>query len=732
VEGAGQQSRQMLSILLRILTAFAGLTSAGIPVAADNLRDSAQIPAALRQWAGTDTVSPTEALKAFRQGVDHYNNGRYDSALEAFPRDQDAKATAVGDYILLYRAKSNLDAMRNKEALDDFRLLENLYPDSPLIREALMGQCQALLELNDPKPVLAVLSRRKIEADSESLYYQARALDLAGEKDQAIAFYLQIYSRYPTSKHSPLAQRCLLLLSSEALKGTRNYGFRLQRAESLLRADDARDARALLLALGRVSAPDPRTFQKRSLLLAEAEYRLNRTSAALSQLRKVTAADPALHARAIYLEGACNRRLDREKNLLALRDKALKLYPLSSDTEELCLSAANFFVVNYESEKAREAFRVLFRAFPKGRYAETALWKLSVFSYFEKKYSEAALGFWNYLLAYPQPPSASSALYWMGRCYEKLGDYAKAKYVYRKAQELANDSYYGRRAREAETFLQKSGNGEIAPVPGLDFKRIAATCDGIRFSAILLPEPDEAGILIIERARQLVAADLTDFALSELSWGIRRSPQNDNALRYVMARIYASKEDHNGAISCLRRAFPDYNSRPIGSLPEEIWQLLFPVRHLEVISAQAAKTRTEPTLILGIIRQESGFEEEAHSRANARGLMQILPSTGQKLARQARVPRYNVGKLFHAETNIILGTRYLASLLQKYGRIELALAAYNAGSTRVDRWLKEFGNADAVEFVERIPYTETRNYIKQVLSNKAHYDLRVPSAPATR
>jgi soluble lytic murein transglycosylase len=140
----------------------------------------------------------------------------------------------------------------------------------------------------------------------------------------------------------------------------------------------------------------------------------------------------------------------------------------------------------------------------------------------------------------------------------------------------------------------------------------------------------------------------------------------------------------------------------------------------------------DPALVLGLIRQESAFDENARSSANARGLMQLLPSTGRRIARQARITRYGSKKLYQAETNIILGTKHLAYLVQQYGKIELALAAYNAGDTRVDRWLKEFGNVDMAEFVERVPFSETRGYIKQVISNRARYRLLTAAALAAR
>ena len=222
-------------------------------------------------------------------------------------------------------------------------------------------------------------------------------------------------------------------------------------------------------------------------------------------------------------------------------------------------------------------------------------------------------------------------------------------------------------------------------------------------------------------------------AISELRWTSQRFPQDDKPLSYIMARIHASNDDYQRGIAGLRGIFPDYASMRIAALPDEIWQLLFPVRHWDIVSAEAAKNQLDPSLIMGLIRQESAFNEKARSSADARGLMQILPATASKLARQARIPRYNAKKLFQAETNIVLGTRYLDFLVRRYGKTELALAAYNAGSTRVDLWLKEFGNVDMPEFVEKIPFSETRGYIKQVLSNQALYGLLTSSAaPGTR
>ncbi len=679
-----------------------------------------------------DTVDPLvrdyptpimEALKALKRGVEYFSEEQYISALEALHSDNKLNKTALGDCVLFYRAESYLMLDRHEEALATFHLLKDRYPDSPLISKTLLRESQIWLELNDFNAALSALRDSRLEVNADTLYFQARALHEVGEKEKAIELYLKVYSNYVTSKNSSLAEDYLHSLSPAALTGVHNYDVRLTRAENLIRAGRARDARELLLSLGQVSAPNPLSSEKQSLLFADTERRINRPTSALSYLRKITPQYPELHAHAIYLEGICYRRLEREDSFLKTRDKALRLYPQSSFTEELLYSVATYFDVSNHPEKASEAYRAVCETFPAGSYAERALWRLAVLSYFQENYSEAMLGFYKYLLKNPNSSAASAAIYWMGRCCQKLGHPEYAKVLFAQVRRLANNSYYGQQAREAEAMVGKLGKTAKIPFKEMDFTEVRRTCEGIQLPPLSVIKPTSATISVIERVRQLVSADLADIALSELESIIRQHPQ-DKTLLFTMSRVYESKEAYNGVIVSLRRAFPDYKDRPPASLPEEMWKLLFPAPHWKSISEQASKNELSPELILAVIRQESAFAEQARSSSDARGLMQILPSTGRELARGAKVTGYTSAKLYSADINIALGTRYLASHLQYYGNEEYALAAYNAGKTRVDRWLKEFGNLDTAEFVERIPFSETRNYIKNVLSNKAHYELQ--------
>jgi soluble lytic murein transglycosylase len=126
--------------------------------------------------------------------------------------------------------------------------------------------------------------------------------------------------------------------------------------------------------------------------------------------------------------------------------------------------------------------------------------------------------------------------------------------------------------------------------------------------------------------------------------------------------------------------------------------------------------------VASLIRQESEFNPVAVSRANAVGLMQLLPKTGKVVARQQQLKRYTASQLFTPTVNLQLGTRYFRGMVDRFGgSFEHALAAYNAGSDRVEDWMGQGKYRDAAEFVESIPFTETREYVQAIMRNAAVY-----------
>jgi soluble lytic murein transglycosylase len=669
-------------------------------------------------------------LAALGKGVGEYAGGRFASALAALPADTAAASNAISDYILLYRAKANLELAKGKEALELFRTIQDRYPGSPLLLQAVQGSARSLLILHDPMAALALLDRVQIKDDAEVLCLRGWAAEEGGRNADAVRLYMRVYADFVDSDSSAYAEGRLRMLSPAFLTKAENRDFVLRRCENLIRAARSQEARTLLLRLEGALLPGLRT-EELYLLLADADTNLTRWTEALQYLRRV--ADPAFAAQANYLKGICYRGLGNETSLLEIRDRALQLHPQSPFTEKLLYSIATYYDIGDRAESARTAYQAQAHAFPKGEFTERSLWRSAWFLYMEGRYEEALSGFWQSLLTNPTPSTAGAPAFWMGRCYERLGHPDKAASLYRRIQTLANNSYYGLRAREALEAL-KSDSRISDGVPGaVDFVQVSQKLDAIRPKSAQIPQPSPGILRAIERARLLVAAGVPDLALAELEHPMAGIGADDKILCYAVARVFLGKSDFLNAILTLRRTFPDYNILPPSYLPEEVWSLFFPVRYLNLVNKHAARYQLDPNLILAVIRQESAFNESARSRANARGLMQVLPTTGRLLARQAGIGSYTIAKLYEPEANIALGTTYLAERLRRYGgRIELALAAYNAGDNRVDRWLQEFGNVDMVEFVERIPFSETRSYVKQVLSNRTHYKLHTAqnSGPA--
>jgi soluble lytic murein transglycosylase len=172
----------------------------------------------------------------------------------------------------------------------------------------------------------------------------------------------------------------------------------------------------------------------------------------------------------------------------------------------------------------------------------------------------------------------------------------------------------------------------------------------------------------------------------------------------------------------LKRAIPFYASAPINSIPIGYWKILFPQPHWETIEQEATKNRLDPYMVASLIRQESEFNAGAISRANALGLMQLLPSVGRSMAKQEGIRHFSESELLDPDTNIRLGTRYLGEVLTKFGgRPEYAFAAYNAGDDRVTDWQTAGKYSGIDEFVESIPFTETREYVQAILRNESIY-----------
>jgi soluble lytic murein transglycosylase len=198
-------------------------------------------------------------------------------------------------------------------------------------------------------------------------------------------------------------------------------------------------------------------------------------------------------------------------------------------------------------------------------------------------------------------------------------------------------------------------------------------------------------------------------AASEIARTANKSA-NEQVITCLSSYLY-TKRDFKTSISLAAR------------LPfrEELHDLYYPLAYLDLVEEAARANNLDPLLILSIMREESRFASDARSVAGALGLMQLMPQTASRISKRAKVTLSHSDELYDARTNVFIGSYYLSMLIKHFGSAPPAIASYNAGEEIVKEWLSSGRYMSMDEFIEDIPYDETRNYVKKVMTSYLEY-----------
>ncbi len=550
-------------------------------------------------------------------------------------------------------------------------------------------------------------------------------IGLAYEKDHhnvKAAEYLQrVYYLYATSPQALQAERELKGLRAELGDSypVPSEEMRITRADRLFAGSQWRDAEAEYKIV--VGASSGSNRDRARVRIGVCQARLGESQAALRTLKDTEVGDPEADAERMYHLGALYWHLGRPSEMEEQVQRLGQAHPSSPWYQKALFLAGNYYLVSADQARAAEYYTTLYQTFPTGDLAPESHWRAAWRKYRERNLPEARRLFEEHLRNYPGSPQSSAAIYWIGRTYEAEAPVQAARY-YRKLVDTFPNYYYGLIARQRLASLPKAVSnaaGDPLPDPLLD-----PIHRPVPDSALQDDSPSSANQLRKERAKLLESAWLLDLAIDELKAGVVKDSFNFSLGRQI-AHLEQERGRYNVALQYGKRLLTGYFALDVSELPEDDWRMLFPLPWWNSIKKQAETTGLDPYLVAGLIRQESEFNPDAVSPSNARGLMQLLPSTARRMAKQMQGSRsryFRLASLSQPEYNVTYGTYYLRQLLNQFnGSLEQSLAAYNAGENRVVEWLQAGNFDEPAEFVENIPFTETREYVQAIMRNVAVY-----------
>jgi len=641
---------------------------------------------------------------ALALGYSDYNDGRYNHARQWLDIAKPEKL--LPDYILFWSAQVDRNLNNNAAALAELQELRSDYPHSVLTPLALQALAETAIALNQAQTALdALASAKNIDLHPTLLFLRAQAHEQAGDEISAAADYLGIYDHYPLSAEADEAGAKVAYLQTKlgAAFPEPPPSDKLLRANILFEAHQWQQAKdAYTNALPALTGDDRDVAQLR---MADCQLQLGGEPSLLSSLQFQ---NPDTDAQRLYYLAQAYRSMDDETGMLGALAQAQARAPQSDWTERTLFAAGNYYWVNLHRNKAAAEYAEIAQKFPASDDAINAEWRVAWAAYMDGARDAADL-MGQFLAAHPDSIYTPDALYWLGRLAQKAKNAPVARAYFRKLEQRFPNNYF---ALHAPVRLRELRWGRVAKlpvlaeIPPLPPKRIA-----------LRSTPAEA-LPYVRRSIALETIAFDDAAMLELQAAYDKT--HAASLEFSLARAAVNGQEYGSAIAAIGSVYPSIASRPYAAAPREAWLLSFPLPYRAQILAAARRTGTDPMILAGLIHQESAFERDAHSYANAYGLMQLIPGTAQRYARELRVS-YSEERLLDPLYNLRLGSVYFGKLMRMFHTPEAALAAYNAGEDRVTLWEGGQKYSELPEFVESIPFTQTREYVEIVMRNAAIY-----------
>jgi soluble lytic murein transglycosylase len=640
----------------------------------------------------------------------------------------------LADYALYYQGKVLKKAGQGGRSLEVFKSLVGLHPRSLLVSQAELKMAELYLQSGQYGEAAEVCTKLlgknpKKDYPAQALIFLGQAKEGLGQWGEALQAFRELWLKYPLHPLAKKAQGRWESLAKEKnlidekIAPEALFRRSLQFYQSLL-------AQAALREMQRIEGFPPEAYPAQytgERWIDELYFyrgmcfvRLKQYAKAVEAFDLVVANSRAdeMAEKSLFWMIRALFRLGRKGEALNTMALLQASYPQGALIDQAFYLKARIFEDQEDLPRAVSLYREMAEKFPQSSLRYSALWQ-SGWLLFRSQDFPGAIQAWDGLLAlHPMPPWEEKALYWKGRALQRLGKNQEAEGNFQRLRQSFPASYYNR-------FVSAAGR------PLMTGKRNSALLKDQPLPSALnsQAQPQEMRNLSLEKGRLLARLGLLSAAVGELEAAEEEIAGEE--MRLEISRLYREVgEYHRSAILVRKKMSP----RPLAGSPSEkqraLYLLAYPLGYPSWINQYAQQRDLDPAFLTAVILEESRFDPQAVSPAGARGLMQVLPATANQIVRRVKVNGYSDTLLFDPEMNLRLGSWYLSSLMEDFGGKEIgALAAYNAGPHMAREWLAKNPTAPEDEFVENIPYAETRNYVIRVLGSARVYRMLYGASP---
>ncbi len=625
----------------------------------------------------------------------------------SFKKAEDYLIKAAKSYPLLkdYALKLLTDVYIAAEEFDKAIKAARRIKNTVLLQAARQSEIRALFALEKEEEVKEALFQYASDYPEEWDYKLALAvlLKTGGEADKAIKIFKDIYINAASLSSDALEE--LKALKADTLTDSEL----LERADNLYKDSRFNEAEAAYKEV--VRGVDNSEMNEIRFAVGMCRFRLKQYNEAAKSFGLIKS------PKALYWQARSFYRIDKIEEFDNIIEKFEKNYPRDRRLVKLLLISADDFRRAGNFNDAMKIFKKILDTFPGSK--EDALWAIGWMNYTAGDY-KTALGYFSKLTTYRNNRNYYKYIYWKARSLEKLTEKCLTEHRAQNTEHRQQTADNGQQ-NNVRVNLKSDNNEDVCPEENKDFFS-KFPVDGsyyghlIRLRSALYTLPDKVEVLkpavpegeVYRRVEALAFFGMRDEAVNEIKAALQRVNKSRDFLYlgYTAIRL----DEYKGIIALAEKA-KDNKFLPLS----------YPLGYREIIKQAAETENLDAYLVAALIREESRFDPMAVSWAGAVGLMQLMPSTAYRLKDRVKVDLTDGSELHDVKKNILLGTHYLSMLIKEFKKVPFALAAYNAGENALKDWLYRFSNKDIDEFIEEIPYRETRRYVKKVLKSYWQY-----------